>query len=856
MSPSHNDPLPCILIVDDDLICVQTLHMAVKGLGRVAFTSAASEVVALAQRHRPSVVLLDISMPERDGYQLCADLKALPETRDSAIIFITSNSDLDHELHAFEAGAADFVSKPFNLQLVKARVQVHLQLRQEQQRLHKSQRDLAHVMQNVPGHITFWDAHLHCQLCSDLQGHWFGAAYTPGSSLDAVFDGPIACAVGPLLANVLALAQAPSHPHGDALTLEFVYQPSHGEPRHLHAFAAFRPDAQNNPGALLLLTDVSAVKQVESALAQERDRAAVTLNSIGDSVIATDAAGNITYMNPVAQTTTGWQLKDALGCAIETIMPLRNCEDGAPMQSPIRIALQQERKVGMALNTQLITRSGHPLLVEDSASPIHDTQGKIAGAVIVFHDCSEMRAMAIKMTHLAQHDQLTDLPNRLLLADRITQSMRSAATNRFSVALMVIDLDHFKFINDSYGLQVGDQIIRTVANRLTATFASNATVSRHGGDEFMVLLPDVQSPEHVRIAGQNARAAVYEAITINGVEFHIESSGGISIYPDDALTREDLFRHADSALYRAKSDGRNQLSFYSAAIEQTLTQRSRIDRLLRSAIETGMIEVHYQPQVNLCKQTVDTAEALVRIRDEAGNLIPPCEFIPYAEETGLIIALSRGVLVQACRQIKAWRAAGYQMSVAVNISMAQFAQANFFDTLCEQCQAQGVGPESIELEITEGMLTRDPENLRELLTKLRSNGFKVSLDDFGTGYSSLAYLSHLPIDVLKIDKSFVSQMVTSQESASIATTIVQLGKTLHMELVAEGVETQEQAAMLQAFGCETMQGYLYCKPLPGDQLTAWLQQLEASAQSPAGGGGNSPALRTPAWHGPKDNVEK
>jgi diguanylate cyclase (GGDEF)-like protein/PAS domain S-box-containing protein len=854
MSISHNDPLPCILIVDDDLICVQSLHLAVKGLGRVAFTSVASEVVALAQRHRPSVVLLDISMPERDGYELCADLKALPETRDSAIIFITSNSDLDHELRAFAVGAADFVSKPFNLELVKARVQVQLLLRQEQQRLHKSQRDLAHVMQNVPGHITFWDANLHCQLCSDRQGLWFGTSYTPGGSPDAVFGAAIASALCPLLADVLA--QEPSNPHSDALTLEFVHQPQHGEPCHLHAFAAFRPDAQDNPGALLLLTDVSAVKRVELALAQERERAAVTLNSIGDSVIATDPRGLITYMNPVAQTTTGWQLKDALGRTIETVMPLRNCDDGVPMQNPIRIALQQERKVGMALNTQLITRSGHPLLVEDSAAPIHDAQGRIAGAVIVFHDSSEMRAMAIKMTHLAQHDQLTDLPNRLLLADRITQSMRSAGAKQMSVALMVLDLDHFKFINDSYGLQVGDQIIRTVANRLTASFPSNATVSRHGGDEFMVLLPDVHSPEQVRIAGQNARAAVHAAIAVDGVEFHVESSVGISVYPDDALTREDLFRHADSALYRAKTDGRNQLSFYSASIEETLTQRSRIDRLLRSALESGAIEVHYQPQVNLNHKTIDTAEALVRIRDEAGQLIPPSEFIPYAEETGLIIPLSREVLTHACRQIKVWRAAGYQLSVAVNISMAQFAQANFFDVLCEQCKAHGVAPESIELEITEGMLTRDPENLRHLLTKLRSYGFKVALDDFGTGYSSLAYLSHLPIDVLKIDKSFVSQMVTSPESASIATTIVQLGKTLHMELVAEGVETQEQAAMLQGFGCETMQGYLYCKPAPGDEITAWLQQLQAGAlPTPAGSGDASP-LRTPAWHPPPDHASK
>lgn len=445
--------------------------------------------------------------------------------------------------------------------------------------------------------------------------------------------------------------------------------------------------------------------------------------------------------------------------------------------------------------------------------------------------------MAIKMTHLAQHDQLTDLPNRLLLADRISQAMRSATAGHGSLALMILDLDHFKFVNDAHGHPVGDLILRTVANRLTAIFSADATVSRQGGDEFMILLPEIHSPEQARLMALAAIDAVSSTILIEGTDFHIGCSVGISVYPDDALTREDLMRHADSALYRAKSDGRNRCSFHSASIEEMLMQRSRTGRTLRAAIDGARVEVHYQPQVEVLSQQVDTVEALVRLRDEAGVLIPPSEFISYAEETGLIVALGRAVLLDAFKQISEARAIGHNLHVAINVSIVQFAQPDYLESLCELCAAHGVEPASIELEITEGLLMKDADNLRHLLERLRQHGFRIALDDFGTGYSSLAYLSQLPIDVLKIDKSFVSRLATSQQCVSIATAIIQLGKSLHMGLIAEGVETQEQADQLLGMGCTTMQGYFYGRPMPAQALMAWLQQ-----QSGIRTGGKSVAL--------------
>jgi len=840
-----DDQAAHILIVDDDVVCVRTLHTVVKDLGVVSFTTQAAEVMTLAKQLLPSVVLLDISMPERDGYQLCSDLKSCSETKDAAVIFITSNNDLDHELKAFGVGASDFVTKPFNVQLVRARVQVQLALRREQQRLLRTQRDLANVVRNVPGHITLWDSDLLCQLCNDHDGRWFGvpSGGFRGKPISAVFGKQVADSLQPLLESLVHLAESKTDCNDASLAI--TCRASDGSTRHMHASAALRPDSQMKWGALLLLTDVTEVTEAQAALGQERERAQVILSAIGDSVIATDASGCITYVNPVAETMTEWDMADAVGQPIESIMPLLSDGEGSPLQNPIRIALRQQRKVGMALDTLLVTRNGNKVHVDDSASPIRDVEGNITGAVIVFHDVSETRAMAIKMTHLAQHDQLTDLPNRLLLADRITQAIRSAEATRNSVALMILDLDHFKFVNDSYGHHIGDSILVVVAERLKAAFASNATVSRQGGDEFMILLPEIQSAEQARVAAQTSIDVVSATIVIDGTNFHVGCSVGISVYPDDALTREDLMRHADSALYRSKSDGRNQYSFHSASIEHMLMQRSRTGKILRSAMESGRIEVHYQPQIDVPSQRVDTVEALVRLRDETGNLIPPSEFITYAEETGLIIPLSRAVLADACRQITAARLLGYKLHVAINVSIVQFAQQDFFESLCEQCKTHGVEPECIELEITEGLLMRDAENLRDLLERLRKHGFRVSLDDFGTGYSSLAYLSQLPIDVLKIDRSFVSNLATSSQSVSIATAIVQLGKSLHIGLIAEGVETQEQSDLLLAMGCHTMQGYLYSKPIPGNALAAWMRERNdaASEQSRNGPPQLSPHLK-------------
>lgn len=554
-----------------------------------------------------------------------------------------------------------------------------------------------------------------------------------------------------------------------------------------------------------------ALQHAENVSFKEKERFRVTLNSIGDAVIATDAQGLITYMNPIAEHMTGWLMKSALSRKIEDVMTLRDAETKATVINPIRLALEQNRIVGLALNCQLVSRDNVVYRVEDSASPIKH-KNRIIGAVIVFHDVSEAVAMAVKMNHIANHDQLTDLPNRVLLHDRITTSINIAQTNQSAIALLLIDIDRFMLINDSVGHYEGDRIIQMMAKRLVKFKAAASTLARIGGDEFVLLVPNINKYTDVDNIAENIVEAFRAPFVINDQEYKLTVSIGISLYPFDANSEERMMRHADVAMYRAKEQGRDQHCFFSNELETTLLQRHNIETVLREAIKTDALEVHFQPQIDLSNGKIVAAEALARLKHQ-GSYIPPLDFIPVAEEVGLINRLGEQVLLKSCQTAYRWQAAGHRIKVAVNIAPKQLSSPEFYDQVIDILSKTKLPAKYLELEVTESALMHDLEATKLLLQRFRQAGISIAIDDFGTGYSSLSYLRLFNVHTLKIDQSFVFDMLEDEQSLSIVKAIIGLANALSLTIIAEGIETEKHSLSLTELGCDIGQGYFYSKPL-------------------------------------------
>lgn len=401
---------------------------------------------------------------------------------------------------------------------------------------------------------------------------------------------------------------------------------------------------------------------------------------------------------------------------------------------------------------------------------------------------------------LAYYDALTGLPNRQLFTNRSDQAIQQAKSNGGKVALLLLDLDHFKSINDSQGHSVGDAILKCVAERLSSSVRPMDTVSRPGGDEFVILLPQVTRLEAIGDLSEQFLKTLASPMQIGERRYSITASIGVSIYPEDSTDLEALYSHADAAMYQAKREGRNRSRFFSRTLETSTRARHILEQHMRSALEEGFFEVFYQPKMDAQTGCMRGMEALIRCRQSDGTLVSPAEFIPVAEETGLIVPLGRQVLAQSCADACALLHAGIQVSVSVNISAVQFREDNFFDMVRRELEYSGLPAHMLELEITEGVLADNVAKARGVLEALKHLGVRVAIDDFGTGYSSLSYLKQLPIDVLKIDQSFVRDMLDDHSDAAIIEAIVRMGQALELELIAEGVENQEQANKLMVLG--------------------------------------------------------
>ena len=435
-----------------------------------------------------------------------------------------------------------------------------------------------------------------------------------------------------------------------------------------------------------------------------------------------------------------------------------------------------------------------------------------------------MSAQAVQIAYAAQHDFLTGLPNRMLLNDRVNQAIALASRHMKKVAVLFLDLDGFKHINDSLGHRMGDKLLQSIARRMVAGVRRSDTISRLGGDEFVVLLAEVERSEDVAMAATKMLQAVAEAYSIEDHDLHITASIGVSMYPDDGLDAETLIKNADIAMYQAKDNGRQSYQFFKPAMNVRAVERQSIEASLRRALERQEFSLHYQAKINLKTETITGAEALLRWAHPIRGVVPPAQFISVAEDCGLIVPIGKWALREACQQAQAWVEAGLpRVSIAVNISSIEFRDPNFLKGVFGILADTGLDPRLLELELTESVLMKHAETTESTLKTLRARGVHLAIDDFGTGYSSLSYLRKFPVDTLKIDQSFIRQITTNLDDSALVAAMIGMGRSLKLRVVAEGVETQEELAFLQAHQCDEAQGYYFSRPLPPEQFAKLLE---------------------------------
>lgn len=462
---------------------------------------------------------------------------------------------------------------------------------------------------------------------------------------------------------------------------------------------------------------------------------------------------------------------------------------------------------------------GRTYYISISGEPMFDRAGHFIGYRGIGRDITERREAEERVRFLANHDSLTRLPNRAMFSDLLNFTIQNARRNHQHFAVLFIDLDRFKVVNDSLGHAAGDQLLQEMARRLTDALRAGDVVARLGGDEFVVLALNVAEREEVAVIARKLLAALVKPVMLCGQECRVTASIGICLFPEGAQDEPTLMKHADIAMYRAKEDGKNTFQFYSKELPASSLERFALEADLRSALERGQLLLHYQPKLDLRSGAITGVEALLRWQHPELGMILPGRFIPLAEETGLIIPIGRWVLATACRQAMAWRRAGLPpLRMAVNLSMRQFADEGLLETLADVLNESGLPPALLELELTEGMVMQNVERAVSVLTDIKRMGVRIAIDDFGVGYSALAQIKRFPIETLKVDRSFVRDLTGNSEDRAIIRAIITMGRALGLKVVAEGVETAEQAKFLRERACDESQGFYFSRPLAPAQL--------------------------------------
>ena len=624
--------------------------------------------------------------------------------------------------------------------------------------------------------------------------------------------------------------------------VEALYEEDHPVPIKILTFAGRTRDVEINAvplrrdghmAALLVGRDTTEVTAAMRAVAAREHRIRAIMDTVLDGIITIDEEGAVVSANLSVERIFGYRLSELIGANVSILMPE---PDASRHDGYIKSYMQGQGGGLIGSGREVVARrkDGSLFPVHLSVSELRLDKRRLFTGTI--RDLTENKQLAQRVAYLANHDSLTDLPNRTLLCDRLGQAMAAARGTGQHVAVLTIDLAGFTMVNDSLGHDVGNAVLRETARRLSQWVAGyNGTAARLAGDEFAVVLPGLRDLAGVGAGAEQVLELLNRPMTVNNSDLALPVDIGVSVFPRDGDEPLDLLRNAEMALHQVKKRDDQRLGFFDTAMSYAVSERLTLERSLKEALKAGQFELFYQPQVRLADYALVGTEALIRWRHPELGTIAPDKFIPVAEETGLIVPMGRWVMEQACRQLKAWQGGPLaHMRMGVNISGRQFREGDLAETVAEVIRASGIDAQLLDLELTESMLMADGESTLKVLSLLADQGVTLSIDDFGTGYSSLAYLKRFPVDTVKIDRAFVRDLDHDEDGRAIAKAIVSLAHSLNLKTIAEGVETEEQASLLLHHGCDEIQGYLIGRPMPVAEFERFAASYKAMA--PAKGG--------------------
>jgi diguanylate cyclase (GGDEF)-like protein/PAS domain S-box-containing protein len=572
-------------------------------------------------------------------------------------------------------------------------------------------------------------------------------------------------------------------------------------------------------GTMVTIADISRRKQAEAALRESEAHLRLAMDAAQMGMWYWEAGTDrFTYSDGL--NTLFGRPADAPLADYRHLQESMHPEDRELFDATLRHAIKKGSD--FQIDYRVVWPDGSVHWVANRGQVHRIASGRAERVIGVAMDITDRKLAEQRIVHMAHHDALTGLPNRVLLRDRIQQAIAQAHRGGSQLAVLFIDLDRFKTINDSLGHQLGDRLLQSVASRILVCVREGDTVARVGGDEFVIVIPDLASAADASTVSAKILEVLANAFHLHGTDLHVAASIGIALYPNDGADAETLMRNADTAMYHAKDSGRANFQFFTPHMNVAAQQRLQMENSLRRALENDEFEVHYQPLYDLRDRSITGFEALLRWFPPGADPIPPSEFISTAEESGLIVPIGEFVIREALQQARAWQAPGRSLFIAVNVSANQLSRPTFVERLRRTIQEVGIDPALVELEVTEGVIIEGAGDAREAIDLIAALGVGIAIDDFGTGYSGLAYLKRLPIDTVKIDQSFVRDLTIDPDDAAIVTAIVAMARSLGVDVVAEGVETEEQLAELQRLGCHRAQGYLLARPMPAAAVTRLL----------------------------------